>query len=235
MGFIFDAWTYLPYKTCIIFIFQSFLQMKPRTSISSTAAVASSKYGSNNTCGGSSINSIFSPTGIVTGPVKEGLVSQIASKFQQQVGVTNIAENEIEKFSAKRKISEPIKSVHKYNCSNLPQIASENSGLISGSGDSVFGSQIKDSQFHATSYRKTSTVRTDHFSTSNKTDSHQARFHNARAMFEKMGSADDLDSIPASPTANIPSISGTSKNTRAHSLGSKPGAPDNTINNKFNF
>ena len=209
--------------------------MKPRSSISSTAAVASSKYGSNNTCGGSSINSIFSPSGTATGPVKEGLVSQIASKFQQQVGVTNIAENEIEKFSAKRKISEPIKSVHKYNSTNLPPIVSENSGHISGSGDSIFGSQIKDSQFHATSYRKPSTPRTDHFSNNNKTDSHQARFHNARAMFEKMGSADDLDSIPASPTANIPSISSTAKNTRALSVGCKPVVPDHLINNKFNF
>ena len=80
--------------------------MKPRTSISSTAAVASSKYGSNNTCGGSSINNIFSPISTTTGPAKEGLVSQIASKFQQQVGVTSTAENEVEKICAKRKISE---------------------------------------------------------------------------------------------------------------------------------
>ena len=28
-----------------------------------------------------------------------------------------------------------------------------------------------------------------------RTESHQARFNNARAMFEKMGSTDDLDSL----------------------------------------
>merc|ERR1719242_897720 len=87
-------------------------KMKPRTSISSSAAVASSKYGSNNTCGGSSINNIFTQIGSTPGPVKEGLVSQIASRFQQ-VGVANFTESEADKLISKRKTSEPIKSVHK--------------------------------------------------------------------------------------------------------------------------
>ena len=209
--------------------------MKPRTSISSTAAIASSKLCSNNTFGGSSINSVFSPIGPTTGPVKEGLVSQIASRFQQQVGVANTAESEIEKLSAKRKISEPVKSVHKHNTSNVPSLSSENLGFISNSGDSLIRTPFKENQQQATSPRKLSAARADHVTSSNRTDSHQARFHNARAMFEKMGSADDLDSIPASPTVNIPpSYSGSGKPLRALSVGSKPTVPEHFLNNKFN-
>ena len=198
--------------------------MKPRTSFTATAAVPSSKYGSNNTCGGSSINSIFSPIGITTGPVKEGLVSQIASKFQQQVGVANSSETEIEKISAKRKVSEPIRSVHKFNSTAY-------SDKISNSGDHVLDSNIKfqNHQF----LQKSSTNKIESSGKQNRSESHQARFHNARAMFEKMGSADDLDSIPASPTTNYPSI-GSGKSYRALSVGSKPTVPEPYFNNRTN-
>ena len=202
--------------------------MKPRTSFSATAAVPSSKYGSNNTCGGSSINSIFSPIGITSGPVKEGLVSQIASKFQQQVGVASSAETEIEKTSAKRKISEPIKNIHKYN-------SCANSEKISSSGDHILELQNKDCQSHASSLRKLSTNKSESSAKNSRSDSHQARFHNARAMFEKMGSADDLDSIPASPTTNYPtSCSGSGKSYRALSVGAKPTVSESYFNNKIN-
>ena len=198
--------------------------MKPRTSFTATAAVPSSKYGSNNTCGGSSINSIFSPIGITTGPVKEGLVSQIASKFQQQVGVANSSETEIEKISAKRKVSEPIRSVHRFN-------PTTNSDSISNSGDHVLDSNSKFQNHHL--LHKSSTNKIESSGKQNRSESHQARFHNARAMFEKMGSADDLDSIPASPTTNYPSI-GSGKSYRALSVGSKPTVAEPYFNNRTN-
>ena len=89
--------------------------MKPRTSFSSSAAV----HSSSNTCGGiGSSNNIFSPMNANVGPVKEGIVSQIASKFQQQVvgGVLpNSNENEKNSAAVKRKISEPVTSgAYKY-------------------------------------------------------------------------------------------------------------------------
>ena len=207
--------------------------MKPRTSISSSAAVASSKYGSNNTCGGSSINNIFTQIGSTPGPVKEGLVSQIASRFQQ-VGVANFTESEADKLISKRKTSEPIKSVHKHSSSNFPALNNDHSRLISTSGDSVLGTQTKDGH-RITSPRKTGNIKSDITGSSNRTDSHQARFHNARAMFEKMGSADDLDSIPASPTVNnVPSFSSSVKPFRALSVGSKPTVPEYLNNNRLN-
>ena len=199
--------------------------MKPRTSFSATAAVPSSKYGSNNNCGGSSINTIFSPIGITTGPVKEGLVSQIASKFQQQVGVASSSETEIEKISAKRKTSEPIRSVHKFN-------SSVNSEKVSNSGDHLLESQGNNLLNHSTSIRKLSANKSDSSTKNNRSDSHQARFHNARAMFEKMGSADDLDSIPPSPTSNFPAT-GSGKSYRALSVGSKPALPEPSFNSRI--
>ena len=199
--------------------------MKPRTSFSATAAVPSSKYGSNNTCGGSSINTIFSPIGITTGPVKEGLVSQIASKFQQQVGVASSSETEIEKISAKRKTSEPIRSVHKFN-------SSVNSEKVSNFGDHLLESQSNNLHNHSTSIRKLSANKSDSCTKNNRSDSHQARFHNARAMFEKMGSADDLDSIPPSPTSNFPGT-GSGKSYRALIVGSKPTLPEPNFNSKI--
>ena len=85
---------------------------------------------------------VFAPTK----PIKEGLVSQIASKFQNNETVV------LRKKSSTSEISPVIKE--------LP---------------------------------KTSVV-----ASVSRTESHQARFNSARAMFEKMGSADDLDSISSS-------------------------------------
>ena len=188
--------------------------MKPRTSFSS-AAVAGNSYGSSTTRGGFGSNSIFSPIGSTAGPVKEGLVSQIASKFQQQVGVSSNSENETE--TQRRKKSDPIISVNKYIPSSVP----------SQSGDSI-GS-------NSSALRKISTKSDSYITSStNRTDSHQTRFHNARAMFEKLGSTDDLDSVvPSSPTvSNPPPFSSSGKPFRALSVGSKPVNSETFPNNK---
>ena len=85
---------------------------------------------------------VFAPTK----PIKEGLVSQIASKFQN---------------------NETVVLRKKSSTSDSPVIKELPS--------------------------KTSVV-----ASVSRTESHQARFNSARAMFEKMGSADDLDSISSS-------------------------------------
>ena len=210
--------------------------MKPHTSISATAVAASNSNGRDNTTRISGSSNVFPPTTSATGTVKEGLVSQIASKFQN-VGDKSTPENELDRLSAKRKKSDTTNSVHKYSSSNVTSQSSDNIRLISNSGDYKMGSHLKDnSRFHSIALRKPSSTKSQHPAGDiNRTDSHQARFHNARAMFEKMGSADDLDNMPTSPTVNNPpSFLCSGKPLRALSVGSKPAAPDNFLIGKLN-
>ena len=86
-------------------------------------------------------------------PIKEGLVSQIASKFQQ---------------------------------TNNKDIPTTNPVIVRKKSDSILAYKASSSS-DVLPVKKTSLV--------SRTESHQTRFNNARAMFEKMGSTDDLDSI----------------------------------------
>ena len=107
---------------------------------------------------------VFAPTK----PIKEGLVSQIASKFQN---------NETVVLRKKSSVTEPV---------------------------------VKETKTPKTSVASVS-----------RTESHQARFNSARAMFEKMGSADDLDSISSS--------NGNNRGSRASSVQrSRSTSPFNT-------
>ena len=138
--------------------------MKPRTSFSS---------GSVATTAGSEILA-----------KKEGLVSQIASKFQRQVEPENPPEPVV-----LRKKSDSSTSVLKLSSST--ELAHKSSGI-------------------------------------SRTESHQTRFHNARAMFERMGSADDLDNVGSTP-APTPKTSVTTGATRSSSV---CGRPSLELNNK---
>ena len=110
---------------------------------------------------------VFAPTK----PIKEGLVSQIASKFQN---------NETVVLRKKSSVTEPV--------------------------------SLKE---------PLKTPKTSVASVS-RTESHQARFNSARAMFEKMGSADDLDSISSS--------NGNNRGSRASSVQrSRSTSPFNTV------
>ena len=119
----------------IIFLFLS-LQMKHKDSSTSAEAGGSSSGG-----------------GGYSKPIKEGLVSQIASKFQQ---------------------------------TNNKDIPTTNPVIVRKKSDSILAYKASSSS-DVLPVKKTSLV--------SRTESHQTRFNNARAMFEKMGSTDDLDSI----------------------------------------
>ena len=95
-------------------------------------------------------------------PIKEGLVSQIASKFQQ-----------------------------------VPDTAAEKTTLTNMASSSTRTKKTSDSILYTSSASKKEAILPPVKKTSSvsRTESHQARFNSARAMFEKMGSADDLDSI----------------------------------------
>ncbi len=118
-----------------------------------------SKESNNNDSGGGS-GGVFGPTK----PLKKegGLVSQIASKFQNnETGVAELKQSS-------------------NNCAIPPSVRHKKTS------DSIL--HVKDpAEISSVAIKKTSLV--------SRTESHQARFNSARAMFEKMGSADDLDSI----------------------------------------
>ena len=118
-----------------LFFFLS-LQMKHKDSSTSAEAGGSSSGG-----------------GGYSKPIKEGLVSQIASKFQQ---------------------------------TNNKDIPTTNPVIVRKKSDSILAYKASSSS-DVLPVKKTSLV--------SRTESHQTRFNNARAMFEKMGSTDDLDSI----------------------------------------
>ena len=118
-----------------IFLYIS-LQMKHKDSSTSAEAGGSSSGG-----------------GGFSKPIKEGLVSQIASKFQQ---------------------------------TNNKDIPTTNPVIVRKKSDSILAYKASSSDV-LPAVKKTSLV--------SRTESHQTRFNNARAMFEKMGSTDDLDSI----------------------------------------
>ena len=173
-------------------------------------------------------------------PVKEGHVSSIASKFQQQ-------EKENSTNSA-GSASSAGSNNHQYNVvgSRVPLSTSLDSSSLLLSSPTATGNPTTAASSAAlpknsTSVRKVSSDKTAAFfsrkisSTSSaddllnsanglgpdgkpkkpvtRTESHHARFNTARAMFEKMGSADDLDSDPP-PVVIRPRVS-----LRASSVG----------------
>ena len=114
-----------------------------------------------------------------------GLVSQMASKFQQQ------------------QTTETPKTASVHSTQSLPHSVRHKK-----TSDSVLYSSTAAKE-PVSPLRKTSVVVTSVA----RTESHQARFNSARAMFEKMGSADDLDSITSSTPPG-----GNNRGSRASSV-----------------
>ena len=134
--------------------------------------------------------------------VKEGLVSKMASKFQQQA--------EDSSNSAMTSSTTSVSAASSRKSSSVDMISHPTS-LRKSSSDvsSSVDSKLIKSPVHVT-----------------RTESHHARFNNARAMFEKMGSAEELDEKPSS-----------SVNNRASSVGrpvSRSSDEENNINNVNN-
>ncbi len=124
---------------------------------------------------------------VVGKAVKEGLVSQIASRFQQQ---QQLEDSRRDPRENPRPPDAPKKPLFRY-----PTDPSS-----SRSGDSDENSSKKPLVKRPVT----------------RTESHHARFNSARAMFEKMGSADELDAVRPGSRANPAS--------RASSVGRRPGS-----------
>ena len=141
--------------------------------------------------------------------VKEGLVSKMASKFQQQADDSNSTTTATTAAASSSSSSTMTPSSRK--TSSVETISNPTS-LRKSSSDvspSVENNKLK-SAVHVT-----------------RTESHHARFNTARAMFEKMGSAEELDEKPPPPPP-------PSSNNRASSVGrpvSRSSDEENNINN----
>jgi hypothetical protein len=124
-----------------------------------------------------------------TTPVREGLVSKIASRFQTSNG--ELVYRKPEQLSLMTKPN---------RISNLTSPTRKRS-LVEQEEDKA-----------AAGKRPVS-----------RTESHHARFNNARAMFEKMGSAEELDSVtpPPPPAAAVATTATIIASSRASSVGSR--------------
>ncbi len=135
---------------------------------------------------------------IVGKRVKEGLVSQIASKFQRQE-TSSTSTNAAPAAATKR-----------------PERISLDSPSPTTSPSRRFSS-VSAAEARKEEERARRPV--------SRTESHHTRFNNARALFEKLGSAEELDA-PATPPATASASSGrgrgTSPTARAASVGRAP-------------
>lgn len=119
--------------------------------------------------------------------VKEGLVSQIASRFQQQTETASSPGG-----GGSHPVSAPTPS----------KKISLDSSLGGGSSSSSSSGSKPLFRYSASESRKDD-ERPAHVVKRpvTRTESHHARFNNARAMFEKMGSAEELDAPSPTPAA----------------------------------
>lgn len=148
------------------------------------------------------------------GRVREGLVSQIASRFQQQQQQQQQIHHHLHQ--------KPIHALVSPIAAQTP-LSSSKENLNSANASA------------------TATSPTRNLS---RSDSHQARFHSARAMFEKMGSADDLDNVgaaaPSPPASVTSSTSWSSSSTLAHQSTQPlpqppPQSSSGLVRSRFNF
>eukprot|EP00094_Tigriopus_californicus_P013976 TCALIF_13532-PA protein Name:"Similar to PPP1R9A Neurabin-1 (Homo sapiens)" AED:0.07 eAED:0.07 QI:0/0.69/0.5/0.92/0.92/0.92/14/485/1927 len=152
-----------------------------------------------------SSHSLAESSPLIAKPVKEGHVSLIASRFQQKSSVDN--SSTITTAPSVPTVTHSTSSVRPSSSSSDPAKKAEAGSSISLNNSRKTSEIIVKNPSRApsevsedrSSSERISPLRSSPKKPVSRTESHHARFNTARAMFEKMGSAEELDNSTLPP------------------------------------